>query len=92
MPEHILENISAPPAVQAVEVVPEAAETVVLEWVEAQTFESRMTVVAKAVPAAVVAVDVAVAAMAAAGVALLYRGRRAVRDRCLVRYCLIFYP
>ena len=45
-------------------------------------------VAAKAVPAAVVAVD----AMAAAGGALLCRGRRAVRDSCLVSYCRIYYP
>ena len=37
-------------------------------------------------------VPVAVAAMVAAVGALLCRGRRAVRDSCLVSYCRIYYP
>ena len=59
MPEHIRENISAPPEVQTVVVVVEVAAVA--------------AVAAKGVP-------VAVAAMVAAGGALLCRGRRAVRD------------
>ena len=81
MPEHIRENISAPPAVQIY------GAAVTLVRVEAQVFEVYVAV-AKTVPAAVVAV----AAMAAAGVALLCRGRRAVRDSCLGSYCRIYYP
>ena len=68
MPEHIRENIAAPPEVQTVVVVVEVA-----------------AVAAKGVP-------VAVAAMVAAGGALLCRGRRAVRDSGLVSYCRIYYP